>query len=214
MTRLQNWAPCPFCQSRHLGIATRIGEGLAVQCRDCRATGPAATGADDAIAAWEARGKGKRPAPAADVAALRTAALERGQAGHNRIAHGCQVYKVKKGPRALNRGGGRCDGKVVAAVAFRSGLGDQPPGFVFVCGTHRHHHGIAPAAVVTVVELPDHLTAPLRQEYEREQAAARKLRDDREAAGLCANCGRDTDPAALSTSYCGWHDVPRRAARG
>lgn len=223
MTRLQDWAPCPFCKGRYLTLASVIhpAAGISVQCRSCGATGPRQAGADQAIAAWDSRGGRQQQAAAAqatalDVRALQAAALEQGTSGGAsgygpRIVHGCQAYKQSRGPRSLKgRGGAQCRGKVVAAVAFRMRVAGET-GFLFVCGVHRNKHKLEPDSILTTLELPDHLTAPLRQAHEREQREAQELRDHRRAHGLCPACGELTDPDKNSTPYCrGWHEVPDR----
>jgi hypothetical protein len=146
----------------------------------------------------------RRLAAPDQIEAYRAAALERGGnlAAADHVGHGCQVYKQRKG--RYGGGGGRCGGKVVAAAVYRWHGGKQPR-FRFVCGHHREHHGVDPAELLAVVELPPRLLDPLREQWAAEQRRRAEERAARERAGLCGRCGKAEDDGS-----CGWHEVPRQ----
>lgn len=84
------------------------------------------------------------------------------------------------GCNVTRRGGGwsptvtHCTGRVVAAVVTRSTLWrDGGPGdlsFLFICGKHRAHHGIAAKAILGTLELTEGLLAPARAALAKRKA--------------------------------------------
>jgi hypothetical protein len=152
----------------------------------------------------------RRRPQADEVAVHRTAAIEHGSQlegarASDHVGHGCQVWKHPKSRRWSS--GGRCAGKVVAAVVSKTYSGATS--FRFVCGHHRKNHGVDESAILAVVELPPRLLDPLRREYEDWQRLRETERAARERAGLCRYCGEVDDDGS-----CRWHELPRTVPTG
>lgn len=122
----------------------------------------------------------RRHNPPAEAMALRDQAL---QALRER------TYLVRRCSCSVNRGSGRftkrpegdCSGRVVAAVVYQL-PGFPGPQFAFICGRHREAHWIEAKYVLAVVNLPEHLLAPIRAQAEVDHAAwQKKCREEDEA---------------------------------
>lgn len=111
--------------------------------------------------------KVRRHAPHEAIAKYRAAALELlGGEQHWLVRH-CRCTTQRKA--LFSRYKAECRGAVVAAVAYRGFLTEQPQ-FLFVCSRHRERHGLEAKALLAVVELPARELAELRKRSDVEKA--------------------------------------------
>lgn len=128
----------------------------------------------------------RRTPTATEAAALRAEAIawllkehDGKRVNLHSVAH-CGCYKQRRS--RFGGGGGPCDGRVVAAVAYRSsfamGVASSAlsSAFLFICGRHRDSHPIELNRVVGIVELPEPSLAEARR-LNAEEAAAWNARN-------------------------------------